>query len=996
MNHLLIGLGGTGGRVLKAFRKLTYQSFRDQEPEGVVLDYLFVDSDPKSFLDEDPSWTVLGHSVQLPKRSQLLIAQANLNAIVNDLNAHPNLKPWVGDRQAWGEILAGLNIDAAGGQKRRLGRFLFAMSARRFRDSIANIVQDMQSRGDRSTDLTMHIFCGLAGGTGSGALIDTIAQLRAMYPDPKKRIVVYAYLPDLNPPARWNTGNYHANAYAALLELNALSAGAWAPFDVVNGGGPVANAGQFWFNGCYVFSDENDQGYRSAVDKDLPDLLADFVYHKTVIARRMNWDGLVRMENSENGDGAPETASGARIGQRSVRYLSFGIRSLSFPEETIREYLSYDFVAQALNQLNYNNWQDNLGYLEQPRPRADAEFVAERKQREDWRLTDEHLRLSRPIIDTEGARRWRSYEEEWQEWRANYLGLAQQVEKLQWLNELTKLFQNTWATNFRGPGVQQFFQAAERDRRGYATSIRNRVEATLFEEWRNGSRSLSDCGRVVDALLRDLAGRQAQTDDWIQKREDAAADLQRQFAEIERRWDRLRIIPGEREREVDKASFLLREHYTSRTLAESGRFSKKLMEELGSELQDLKASLSAAATAVGAAADQALKTVQARAPDRPGAAQEGSYVTTLENAPAVETVRRKLVLNEEEMRTHTATVRARIAAALGQQPTFAAFTRRFGESDIRNILVATSEENVASAHQRLITEKSERVVGVSVIDKLRDQWGDNPDRINRETAQLARSAGRFVVFDEAEQNKYFEGRSAGQRAVETFAVMLPNPPEHKEFVDLLKAGFRNARAGGDVDFIASGEQANSMTMVSLVNLFPLRFVRLVKGLKARYDQRLLEAGRDRAVLEIHTEGGPESYPELFVPERTAVAAKLRPLLLLGIAVGVVSGGKDQRPLSMARKDKDGFDLDPVVLGASLAAAAEDASEKGTTALRETIAPKLSAYSSGDALTGARDAMLALVDEIKAARGGDAADPEVSAWSGAARDAMKILRGEATL
>src|ERR1700722_10055273 len=141
MNHLLIGLGGTGGQVLKSFRKLMYQSFRDEVPENLVVDYLFVDSDPKSFLDDDPTWTVLGRSVQLAKRSQLLIAQANLLSVVNDLTAHPNLRPWIGDRQAWGEILASLNIDAAGGQKRRLGRFLFAMSAAKFKDAVSTIVQ---------------------------------------------------------------------------------------------------------------------------------------------------------------------------------------------------------------------------------------------------------------------------------------------------------------------------------------------------------------------------------------------------------------------------------------------------------------------------------------------------------------------------------------------------------------------------------------------------------------------------------------------------------------------------------------------------------------------------------------------------------------------------------------------------------------------------------------------------------------------------------------
>ncbi len=915
MNHLLIGLGGTGGGILKAFRKLMFQNFRDEVPDSLVVDYLFVDSDPKSFQDEDPTWTVLGRSVQLPRRSQLLIAQANLLAVVNDLPSHPNLKPWIGDRQAWGEILASLNIDAAGGQKRRLGRFLFAMSAGKFRDAVASIVQDMQRRGDRSSDIVFHVFCGLAGGTGSGSVIDVLAQLRAMFPDPKKRILLYTYLPDLNPPPKWDTGNYHANAYAALMEINALSAGAWVPFDVVTGTGPVSNPGGFWFNGAYVFTDENDQGYRATIDRDLPDIVADFVYRKTIVARQVNWDGLVRMENSENGDASPEASPGSKRGLRSVRFLSFGIRSVAFPEETIREYLTYEYATQALNQLNYNNWQDGIGYLEQPRPRADAEFVADAKQREDWRITDDHLRLSRPIIDSEGTKRWRPYEDEWQDWRANYLNLAQRVDKLAWLNELTKLFQNTWTTNFRGTGVPQFFEIMGRDRRNLAQAIRDRVERSLFEEWRNGSRAITECGKVVEALVRDIDDRSGRIDDYIQKRDASAKDLAGQFLEMERKWPQIHILPGSRERELDKASFLLREQYAARTLAEAGRFAKKLLDELMTQLTDLKACLDSAQSVLGTEAAKALKVVQARTLKPEAAGTPSGYVTTIADPQAVEATRRKLMLNEDEMRTHTATLRARIAAALGQQPTFAAISTRLVENDVKNIIVATSEEYVTSAHQRLITEKHDRVIGVSVIDKLHDEWGDDQDRINREVATLARSAGRFVTFDEIEQNKSFEGKSVAPRAVESFAVMLPNPPEQKAFIDALKAGFRNARSGGDVDFITADGQAHELTLVTLVNLFPLRFVRLIRGLRDRYTRRLASVGKARAVLEVHTEGDGDGYPDIFVAERTEIVAKLRPVLLLSAAMGLVTSGPGKttgRPeVALLRKDADGFDLEPL-------------------------------------------------------------------------------------
>lgn len=228
-------------------------------------------------------------------------------------------------------------MDAAGGQKRRLGRFLFAMSVHKFRDAMSDLVREMQRRGPHTTDCTFHVFCGLAGGTGSGAVLDVAAQIRRMYPNPAlHKIILYCYLPDLNPPTGWDMPNYFPNAYAALLELNAISTGAWTPFDISGRHGQAPTAYEFAFNGCYLFSDKNAQGYAAAIDRDLLDVVADFVFHKTVLAHRTNWEQLSKAENAENGDSSPEKPAGSKAGLRSVRFLGFGISRVAFPEETIR------------------------------------------------------------------------------------------------------------------------------------------------------------------------------------------------------------------------------------------------------------------------------------------------------------------------------------------------------------------------------------------------------------------------------------------------------------------------------------------------------------------------------------------------------------------------------------------------------------------------------------------------------------------------------------
>ena len=79
-NHLLIGLGGTGGRVLAAFRKLMYERFNGEvKPKDLWLDYLYVDSSEQDLKMKDPAqWSVMGNNIALDADSIVKIPAANL------------------------------------------------------------------------------------------------------------------------------------------------------------------------------------------------------------------------------------------------------------------------------------------------------------------------------------------------------------------------------------------------------------------------------------------------------------------------------------------------------------------------------------------------------------------------------------------------------------------------------------------------------------------------------------------------------------------------------------------------------------------------------------------------------------------------------------------------------------------------------------------------------------------------------------------------------
>jgi hypothetical protein len=748
--------------------------------------------------------------------------------------------------------------------------------------------------------------------------------------------------------------------------------------------------------GCYLFSDKNAQGYAAAIDRDLLDVVADFVFHKTVLAHSTNWEQLSKAENAENGDSSPEKPAGSKAGFRSVRFLSFGISRIAFPEETIREALTFEFERQALNQLAFNNWQDGIGYLERPKQRADADFVASPQQRQEWRLTDEHLRLQRPIIDSDATRKWQDFHEEWEGWETHYVSLAQMTDWPRWLNELKTLFQSAWASGFRGGGVQQFFESAQRDRRALAAAIRDRVEASLFDDWRNGVRAMYDCSRAIAALIEDIEARNGKMANFVQGRDNGAADLDRQFVEIERNWSKWRVMPGSRPREITKAALLLREQHCSQTLAFCGRFARALCDELVTQFNALKREVDKAATNLTDAAEKAGAQIKARSAALANETDGGEAINYVGDTGQLELARRKLVLNEEEQRTHTAAVRQRIIGKLEGQATFAKLADGLGGADIANAILSTSAENMASAHQRLLTDRKERVIGVSVIEKLVEQWGDSQERLDREAAHLARSAGRFLVFDETEERKGFPGRTDHKRALQSIGVLLPHAADHREFLAKLTKAFENAHLGGSIQEIGSPRQ-DQIALVTITNLFPLRFVGLVKDLKTRYEQRIARAGRARATLEIHIEGDGTQFSDLFIPEGADIARSSRAPLLIAVATGALerepAGSGGRGPMVLRRKNDHGFEIEPIRLGADLAEAAGRMTEAQLYTLQEAVDPLAKSLrgQTEDALAAARKRMLAEIEILRASRNVGPTDPDILAWNQAGTEAMRMIQ-----
>ena len=90
-NHLLIGLGGTGGKVLREFRKKVYEEFRYNEPtNGTCVNYLYVDSSEDD-LNSREGWKVMGKYVHLKEAQKVSIHGLGMNMFQN-LSLYPGIK----------------------------------------------------------------------------------------------------------------------------------------------------------------------------------------------------------------------------------------------------------------------------------------------------------------------------------------------------------------------------------------------------------------------------------------------------------------------------------------------------------------------------------------------------------------------------------------------------------------------------------------------------------------------------------------------------------------------------------------------------------------------------------------------------------------------------------------------------------------------------------------------------------------------------------------
>lgn len=949
-SHLIIGLGGTGGKIIRELRKRIYQEFRSTEPgNGVHIDYVYVDSS-RDDLNNRSEWKVLGKSVHLGEAQKVDINGINAS-VLDNINQYAGLRAFMSDddihkirtdRQT-GEIIS----SGIGGQRRRLGRLLLAnnMANAGDRGNFENIVRAAVQRlqtdsGDEN--VTFHICAGLAGGTGSGSIIDAIAQIRSWYPyidTPQKykmRLIVYmpeqalAYASD-------DKGYYQANGYAALKELNALSIGEYKPVDVKGEIDILTQKpkrlleGQPAFEACYIYTNINEHGKIKDLKYELPSTVADFLLQTIVVPEITGGRGkMARLDSNENEGAAPEEDA-AGIASRSRKFLTFGITRVSYPESEIREYVTYRYARQATLQLTYNYWIDGKGYDERTLEEVGSGYREEIKNprnRGRWLLDASHLMLSEPIIESTATKTWRTLDHTWSTRIAREVSDITQTEsdKKKWINILSGRCKNFYEKDFRNVGVKAFFKNQREEINAYSTFIRRHIEQILFDEWVTGSRSALEIEKYVGYLIEDCIGR---TKDCEDKRtqlsnEDMAkaeADMKKQKIEYDNIGWLRDTVTSASGKILGRYQTAIVDYYTILTRVEAFSYSKELLEAIIIKLEEMKEGLKKFKERIS----RIKKEVEEQSANKCKVNESQDETNIKQYDPLkVRAITQLYTSNAKYQEENARQIRREFVKLIGEniEHSFAGLYARIDESTMTDRILDICTANAISAMEETArSSEINRMVGVNILEKLRDELTSD-DKLEEFVRMTIRKSGAWVQFNRSEVNK------GGVTMPSMVQLSIPKANESTQaFRNKLIQAFRDQIKGefSEREDVSLNYNNNEIVCVSAYSGFPLRFVSNMTVLRDKYNYLLADNKCDMHRLLLHTESFNKELPELFSLDANELRWIVIKPLMLAYTLGLIEERENPETGEhfSAIKQKDQFGEDDwVKIGKTFAAARE--------------------------------------------------------------------------
>lgn len=901
-NHLIIGLGGTGGRVLKAMRERVFQEFHTNNPDkGTYVNYLYVDSDDEA-LGKSKRWQVMGNRVGLEDTQTAnthgtvtlqTLQEIHRNEVLNAIITEDEVKRTLEDGDVRDIIVKGI-----GGQRRRFGRLLIANSLQTkaqdgFLPRIKAAAKNLQTKGNNETDVTFHICAGLAGGTGSGSIIDVVSQIRTLYTPTEKtpyKIYLYLYIPENGEPT-WDgeKGYYHANGYAALRELNALSVGKLEPVDISGAKDPQTGLirrlkfSTDVFNAAFLYSNSN--GKRTA-GEELNNIVADFIYQ---IIFKTGVNEVSRMISAEN------AGMGAEDNVRSRHFLSLGLSRLEYPEYEIKDYMAYNFAEQALSQFLYNEWLDGQGFTHVEKTKASAAYEADLRdvnKRESLGLANKTLTLESPIIPRDDDAKWRDFRTEWRTRCDNFNKTARRLIPAQWTGEFLEIAENYFREGYRGLGVHKFYEAEMNNLDVYAKYICDQIEAKLFDEWCDGKKGLLEVRIFLGILIRVL---QEYVPDLEQKVEEAR--VKAKMYEDRRDHERTVIINKSgsifyihRDKDFDDFCNNSCEYYIHATQEEGWQYAVRLLNKVIIKLKDklnelesdIYNSLDLILNSEGdAKGESALGIIMAIREKLKEDQLEDGEVTKLYDPKKIKEIRTEFIHDKKLQARVAEQVRTKIILAFGDsyEHTFAAFSHaELDQEKLKDLILKVCFDE---AEKTLNEFQSQKILGIDICEKL---VKENPGRYEGIIRELIEKTSPYI-----EENGMELADSTGLKGYQ-YIVYIPKGKDTRSYDKIVEA----VKGAAESAVIAENNKSNQIVVQAIHHAFPLRILLNLKKMHEQYEQLTISKEKgDLSRIVLYSQPFESPLPLLYKRTRQQLEEALAKPILLGYAMGLFEKSEDE-------------------------------------------------------------------------------------------------------
>lgn len=885
-NHILVGLGGTGGKILRAFKMRMFEEFpnadeRNKQPVAL----LYVDSTREMMGIGRPDMDVLGQDASFTENEFLNIKGCDVPELLDNIDQHPELNGIVRNVGAVRTAIG--NLGEAAGQMRRAGRLLFAVNANRYVSALQNCYAACNQRSQNDTK-EIHIFAGLCGGTGSGSIIDAIAQARNIPGWDKAQINVYAMIPEQDlPKADMDKGRYYQNGYAALLELNALQTGRFNPSDVSSNGEPLSLFSariKGVANGIALYSNVNANGCTVDSFEELPRIVSDYIYSRIFLidSTEKACNDLIRAFNFENMDSSAlehdETvlaAEGENPFARTKKLYSFGLKRIIYPEQRVLKHMIYTVGRSILYQFKYNNWRNNLGYVDEEQ---NFDYRAEYLKDEvltRWLLDEPHLTLEEEILTTKDGPK---YEKFYNWWHGRVMDFADFCNDYEFpLAELSKQMDGMFAEQFREEGVVNYYKTKLRSLNQISLQIRGTIERELFNKWRDGSMSITELRRVGELIANYVAtDLKEQLEESVRNNKAALEESQGVLAEIADDWANVgfvgKFVTKKRKDHYVKYQEELSFNLELRTRKVGLEFALQLQSDLQRELGNMSDEINSFSKLLSDAIDETSRLINAQRKTNKGLEDMRGAVIEVSEEDRMTKYEEELRIDKESMGAMTRQLREAILPNL-EFKNFGDLLTHIHVHEIKRAFDVELSRIIQEKHAELPATAT-KVLGLNILTQLQQKLGTNNQKIQEFAQTLLRQSGAYLNLDTVEMKATIPNNDPAVPGtninMSEILISIPSPEDNENltaFANMLKSAFEDAVENGvkKPNIFMKSTRKNELSIITIRYAFPMRALSWLPGYKKRYE-KLLHSGnanldRKNAIL-LHSEGLGDQYPDL--------------------------------------------------------------------------------------------------------------------------------------